>query len=280
MASLNVPSPDSVTISSSLANAANTDRYAKPNISTTIAIQSRVDTVGIRAMDRIPTAASRKILVRGVLALPTALPGPGMNSTMAPPMRIETPATSSASGIPTNSAISPLANAPPALTALNPTEWSDMAFIRVSGGTTSVISPCLAGISKEFTTPPTATSTKIGHGLEVQLAATNAISRTAAPLMNAVTGKILLRGNLSATAPPIGAAMMAGALRRPKVAAERSTESVHTNTSQPTTSISAHVPRPMKLEPSQRVRYAGLAKASNVLGVLALTLPPPAGSCS
>ena len=120
----------------------------------------------------------------------------------------------------------------------------------------------------------------MGHGLEDQLAATNAISRTAAPLMNAVTGNSLFRGNLSATAPPIGAAMMAGALRRAKVAAESSTESVHTNTSQPTTSISAHVPRPMKLEPSQRVRYAGLEKAPSALGVLAPTLRPPAVPCS
>ena len=38
-----------------------------------------------------------------------------------------------------------------------------MAFIRASRGTMSVISPCLAGISKELTTPSNATITNIGH---------------------------------------------------------------------------------------------------------------------
>ena len=62
----------------------------------------------------------------------------------------------------------------------------------------------------------------------------------------------------------------------PNVAADRSTESVHTSTSQPTTSISAHVPRPMKFEPSHSLRYAGLANAPNAFGVLA---PTPPATC-
>ena len=129
-----------------------------------------------------------------------------------------------------------------------------MAFIRAVRGTMSVINPCIAGISNELTTPPMATRRKIGHGLETPSIATRAIARIAAALINAVTCNTLFRGNLSETAPPIGAAIRLGALRIPNVAAESRTELVSTSTSQPTAIRSAHVPKAMRLAAIQTVR--------------------------
>ena len=127
----------------------------------------------------------------------------------------------------------------------------------------SVISPCVAGISKEFTTPSSAISKKIGQGFENPRSATKAISKITHALISAAIGRTRLRGNLSATAPPIGATMIPGALRAPNVAAESSTDSVCTSTSQPTASLSAHAPSATQFEPSHNTRYAGFENASN-----------------
>ena len=76
----------------------------------------------------------------------------------------------------------------------------------------------------------------------------------AAAFTAAATGRTRLRGYLSATAPPMGAAMMPGALPIANVAADNRTESVSTRTSQPTAIRDAQVPNAMRLAPTQSVR--------------------------
>ena len=94
----------------------------------------------------------------------------------------------------------------------------------------------------------------MGHGLEKPLIAMKAMARYAAAFAAAATGRTLFRGYLSATAPPIGAAMRPGALPMANVAADSRTESVSTSTSQPTAIRAAHVPNDIRLAPTQRVR--------------------------
>ena len=222
--------------------------------------------MGIRIIDLIPITASLKIRAADAPVCRTVVWIVGTNRTIIPPINIDPAAMNRAAGIPKNSAMIPLASAPTAATARVPTEWTAMAFIRASRGTMSVISPCFAGISKELTTPWIDISTKIGHGLENPFNAMSAVIRIVVAMISAVRGNKRFRGNRSATAPPIGAAIMPGADLAANVAAESKTEFVCSSTNHPTARRSAHVPSATKLALNHRRRYAGYSKTANGFG--------------
>ena len=85
----------------------------------------------------------------------------------------------------------------------------------------------------------------------------SAIDSMEIALINAVRGSKRFRGNLSATAPPIGAAMIPGADPAANVAADSNTESVCSRTNHPTANRSAHIPSATKLAPNHSSRNAG-----------------------